>query len=83
MEWSQGGSTGVVVAELKSGRGGTVADLTWSEDSSELSVLGGGDGAEVEVWNVSEKKIVRRWKDDRAYGGQLMRQYRNQYTAIG
>ncbi|BEI87660.1 uncharacterized protein CcaverHIS019_0103780 [Cutaneotrichosporon cavernicola] len=83
VEWSHGGSTGVVVAELKSGRGGTVADLAWSEDSSELSVLGGRDGAEVEVWDVSEKKIVRRWKDDRAYGGQLIRQYRSQYTAVG
>lgn len=83
LEWSHAGCTGVVVAELKSGRGGTVADLVWSEDGSELSVLGGRDGAEVEVWNISERKIVRRWKDDRAFGGQIMRQYQSQYTAVG
>lgn len=82
MEWNQG--AGAVVAELKSGRGGSVVDLSWGESGKELSVLGGRDGAEVEIWNVGERSIVRRWADDRAFGGSLMRTSRDSsYTAIG
>jgi len=58
--------------------------LDWSLDGSELCVLGGRDGAEVEVWNVGERKVVRRWRDDRAFGGMVMQSSRGgEYTAIG
>jgi U3 small nucleolar RNA-associated protein 18 len=83
LDWSTAG-VGAVVAELKSGRGGAVCGMTWSLDGRELSVLGGRDGAEVEVWNVGERRIVRKWGDDRAYGGSMMVQSRSgEYTAIG
>lgn len=82
VEWGSGGSNGVVVAELRSGRGGTVADLTWSDDGSQLNVLGGANGDEVEVWDIAERSVVRQWKDDRAFGGLIMRNS-NAYTAIG
>lgn len=72
----------MVVGELRSGRGGSVADLAWSEDGSRLSVLGGRNGSEVEVWDVGERRVVRQWKDDAAFGGLLMRQ-NGDYTAIG
>ena len=72
------------MAELKGGRGGTVVDVQWSNDGHELSVLGGGDGAQVEVWDVGMRKVVRRWRDDRAFGGMVLSQSRDQqYTAIG
>jgi U3 small nucleolar RNA-associated protein 18 len=82
LEWGTGGSTGVVVAELRSGRGGAVADMTWSDDGSQLNVLGGRNGAEVEVWDVAERKVVSQWKDDRAFGGLVMR-HAGAYSAIG
>ncbi|WVQ70415.1 uncharacterized protein L199_008642 [Kwoniella botswanensis] len=79
-DWPSGG----VVAELRSGRGGYTADLTWSQNGRELNVLGGRDGAEVEVWDIAERRMVRRWRDDRALGGTLMRNSRDgNYTAIG
>jgi len=83
LDWSNVG-VGAVVADLRSGRGGAVMSLDWSRDGKELSVLGGRDGAEVEVWNVGERKVVRRWRDDRAYGGMVMQSSRGgDYTAIG
>ena len=83
LDWSNVG-VGAVVADLRSGRGGAVMSLDWSRDGKELSVLGGRDGAEVEVWNVGERKVVRRWRDDRAFGGMVMHSSRGgDYTAIG
>ncbi|WVW83473.1 hypothetical protein I302_105494 [Kwoniella bestiolae CBS 10118] len=79
-DWPSGG----IVAELRSGRGGSIADLTWSTDGKELSVLGGRDGAEVEVWDLAERRVVRRRRDDRALGGTIMRCSRDgSYTAVG
>lgn len=82
IEWGSAGSTGVVVGELKSGRGGAIQDLVWSPDGKTLSVLGGRSGDEVEVWDVAERKVVRQWKDDRAYGGLLLRRG-SDFSAIG
>lgn len=83
LDWS-GTGVGAVLAELRSGRGGTVVDLVWSLDSRELSVLGGRDGAEVEVWDVGERKVVRKWQDDRAFGGTVMRRSPDgNFTAVG
>jgi U3 small nucleolar RNA-associated protein 18 len=83
LDWSNVG-VGAVVADLRSGRGGAVTSLDWSLDGKELSVLGGRDGAEVEVWNVGERKVVRKWRDDRAFGGMVMQSSRGgDYTAIG
>ena len=83
LDWSNVG-VGAVVADLRSGRGGAVMSLDWSHDGRELSVLGGRDGAEVEVWNIAEKKVVRKWRDDRAFGGMVMNSSRGgDYTAIG
>lgn len=83
LDWNTSG-VGAVIADLRSGRGGAVCGLVWSLDGKELSVLGGRDGAEVEVWNVGERKVVRKWSDDRAFGGVMMVQSRSgEYTAIG
>ena len=83
LDWSSTG-VGAVIAELRSGRGASVVDLVWSTDGRELSVLGGRDGAEVEVWDVGERKVVRKWQDDRAFGGAVMRRSGDgAFTAIG
>lgn len=55
--------------------------MVWS-DNNELSVLGGRNGDEVEVWDVGERKVSRKWKDDAAFGGTIMRQASG-YTAVG
>ncbi|WWC61442.1 uncharacterized protein I303_104026 [Kwoniella dejecticola CBS 10117] len=83
LDWSSGGAGGVV-AELRSGRGGTSTDLLWSPNGRELSVLGGRDGAEIEVWDVAERRIKSKWRDDRALGGTILRSSKDgKYTAIG
>ncbi|OCF44724.1 hypothetical protein I317_01413 [Kwoniella heveanensis CBS 569] len=83
LDWSNGGSGGVV-AEFKSGRGGSVDDFLWSHDGKELSVLGGRDSSEVEVWDLGERRISRKWKDDRALGGVIIKGSKDgAYTAIG
>ncbi|WVQ98446.1 hypothetical protein IAU59_005570 [Kwoniella sp. CBS 9459] len=83
LDWSNGGSGGVV-AEFRSGRGGSVDDFLWSNDGKELSVLGGRDSSEVEVWDLGERRINRKWKDDRALGGVIMKGSKDgAYTAIG
>lgn len=72
------------MADLRSGRGGSVVDLVWSVDGRDLSVLGGRDGAEVEIWDVGSRKVVRKWQDDRAFGGAVMRRSVDAgFTAIG
>lgn len=72
------------MAELKSGRGGKTAGLVWGSSGKELEVLGGRDGAEVEVWDIGERKIARKWADDRAFGGEVIKRSRTgEYTAIG
>ena len=82
LDWS-GSGVGAVVAELKSGRGGSVSDLVWS-GAAELSVLGGRDGAEVEVWDVGMRKVKGKWRDDRCFGASIMRLSDDgRYTAVG
>lgn len=83
LDWS-GVGVGAVIADLRSGRGGSVAAMVWNRESTELSVLGGRDGSEVEVWHVGERRVVRKWKDDRAFGGTTMELSSNgEYTAVG
>ncbi|KAL7422468.1 U3 snoRNP protein [Cryptotrichosporon argae] len=84
VEWLGGGAAGAVVAELKSGRGGAVADLAWSADGRELTVLGGRDGAEAEVWDVPARRVVRKWADPGAFGGLIMRaSAAGEHVAVG
>lgn len=72
------------MAEFKGGRGGKTADIIWGADGKELEILGGRDGAEVEVWDVGSRRIVRKWSDDRAFGGEILRRSKGgEYTAIG
>ncbi|ORY32090.1 WD40-repeat-containing domain protein [Naematelia encephala] len=72
LDWNNVGS-GAVVAELKSGRGGSTVDMIWNATGTELMVLGGRGGCDVDVWNVRERRVVRKWTDERAWGGSIMR----------
>ncbi|WWC85185.1 uncharacterized protein L201_000043 [Kwoniella dendrophila CBS 6074] len=86
LDWSSNGGVGSggIVAEFRSGRGGQISDLNWDQNGKELNVLGGRDGTEIEVWDLSQRKIIRKWKDDRSLGGTLLKSSKDgQYTAIG
>lgn len=83
MSWS-GMGVGGVVAELKSGRGGGVADLMWGEGGKDLSVLGGREGMEVETWDIGTRRVVGKWRDERAFGGKVMKASGDgSYIAVG
>nr|ODN75698.1 U3 small nucleolar RNA-associated protein 18 [Cryptococcus depauperatus CBS 7841] len=83
LEWGHSGA-GAVVAELRSGRGGSITDLVFSSDGKELSVLGGRDGADIEIWDIGERQVKGAWRDDRALGGVVLeRSNDGQYTAVG
>ncbi|ODN99333.1 hypothetical protein I350_07504 [Cryptococcus amylolentus CBS 6273] len=83
LEWGPSGA-GALVAELRSGRGGSISALDWSASGKQLNVLGGRDGAEVEIWDVGQRGIVGKWRDEGMRGGNVMeRSGDGQYTAVG
>lgn len=73
-----------MVADLRSGRGGTATALFFSSNGKYLSVLGGRDGAEVEVWDVAQREVVGKWRDDGMRGGGVMESSRDgSWVAVG
>ncbi|OBZ79573.1 putative U3 small nucleolar RNA-associated protein 18 [Grifola frondosa] len=76
VDWRAGG--GQVVGSVKMNAG--VQSLWWSGD--ELMSL--GEDAEVYVWDVGERRCVRRWKDDGGFGSRLLAgDGAGKYLAIG
>jgi len=71
VDWKSGG--GQVVGSIKcSSAGGGVKALWWTGDSSgsgkaHLAALTGD--AEVYLWDIGERRCVRRWKDDGGFRG--------------
>ncbi|KAF8637466.1 hypothetical protein AX16_010794 [Volvariella volvacea WC 439] len=71
VDWKSG--AGQVLGSLKcGGGGGGVKGLWWTSPSStsgpgHLAVLSGD--AEVYIWDVGERKCVKRWKDDGGFRG--------------
>lgn len=71
LAWSEGGPQGLI-GTLKtpagSGKGGDgVQGLYWAKGGEELWTMG-GNGGEVTVWNVPQRRCVARWRDQ-ASGG--------------
>ena len=57
-----------MVGTLKgSGGKGGVKGLKWARGGKELWVLG-GEGGEVGVWDMGERRCVGKWKDDGGSG---------------
>lgn len=80
MAWGPGGS-GQVLTTLYSGRTGAVHDLLWRSEK-ELWVL--GEGSEVDVWDLGERRCVGRWRDYGGFGGRLLGgSGRGEYCAVG
>ncbi|KAF8060775.1 WD40-repeat-containing domain protein [Lyophyllum atratum] len=65
VDWTSG--AGQVVGSLKSGGGGGGARALWWASERELAVLSGD--AEVYLWDVGERRCVRRWRDQGGFRG--------------
>ncbi|TFY60977.1 hypothetical protein EVJ58_g4796 [Rhodofomes roseus] len=67
VDWQAG--QGQVVGNVK--MNSAVKSLWWATDGSgQLMTL--GEDSEVYVWDVGERKCVKRWKDDGGFGSRLM-----------
>ncbi|OSD05741.1 WD40 repeat-like protein [Trametes coccinea BRFM310] len=76
VDWRTGG--GQVVGSVKMNSG--AKSLWWSGE--QLFSL--GEDAEVYVWDVGQRRCIRRWQDDGGYGSQLLTGDRSsKYLAIG
>ena len=76
VDWRAGG--GQVVGSIKMNAG--AKSLQWT--GQELLTL--SEDSEVYVWDVGQRRCVRRWKDDGGHGSQILCGDRTgQYLAIG
>lgn len=81
LSWGAAGAS-TVVAELKTGRTGGIKDLVFARDGRELWTLS-GDGGEVDCWDLAERRVVRRWRDDGGFGGLKLAISRDGTCAVG
>ncbi|PBK89274.1 WD40 repeat-like protein [Armillaria gallica] len=67
VDWRSGG--GQVVGTLKCAAGGGIRELWWTKDGEEegLAVLSGD--AEVCLWDVGQRRCLRRWRDEGGFRG--------------
>ncbi|KAG7439545.1 WD40 repeat-like protein [Guyanagaster necrorhizus] len=67
VDWQSGG--GQVVGTLKCGAGGGIRQLWWTKEGEEegLAMLTGD--ADVCLWDVGQRRCVRRWRDEGAFRG--------------
>lgn len=80
VDWRSG--AGQVVGSVKMNSG--VKGVWWSRGSSRSELMSLGQDAEVYVWDVGERKCLRRWKDDGGYGSHIVNGDRGgKYLGIG
>ena len=76
VDWRAG--SGQVVASVKGNA--TAKSMWWS--GNQLMTL--GEDAEVYIWDVGERRCLRRWKDDGGFGASVMTGDRpSSYLAVG
>ncbi|TFY60987.1 hypothetical protein EVG20_g7224 [Dentipellis fragilis] len=81
VDWQSG--AGQVVGSVKANA--SIKSLWWARGpGSERELMGLGEDAEVYVWDVGERRCVKRWKDDGGFGSRILTgDRRGNYTAIG
>jgi U3 small nucleolar RNA-associated protein 18 len=82
VDWKS--AAGQVVGSLK--MNATVKSVWWARGGSEegRQLMSLGEDAEVYVWDVGERRCVRRWRDDGGFGSVVMSGDRaGKYLAIG
>ncbi|TCD68579.1 hypothetical protein EIP91_010367 [Steccherinum ochraceum] len=68
VDWKSG--TGQVVGSVKMNAG--VKSLWWSRGQRQGELMTLGEDSEVYVWDVAERKCLRRWKDEGEFGSQIL-----------
>lgn len=83
-QWGPGGASQLITT-INSGKTGGVKDLAFmGREGRELWVLGGEAGTEVDVWDLGQRQVVKRWKDEGGFGGHMLRTSRDgEYCAVG
>jgi U3 small nucleolar RNA-associated protein 18 len=80
VDWNSGGAQ--VVGSVKMNR--PVKSLWWSRSREGKELMTMSEDAEVYIWDVGERRCVRKWKDEGAYGGRLVEgDQAGRYLAIG
>ena len=81
VDWRSG--AGQVVGSVKMNSG--VKGVWWTNGRNEKSELMSlGEDSEVYVWDVGERRCLKKWKDDGGYGSQIIGGDRaGQYLGIG
>lgn len=79
VDWRAG--AGQVVGSVK--MNAAVKSLSWAHDGSG-QLLSLAEDSEVYVWDVGERRCIKRWKDDGGFGSRLMAGDRTgRHLAIG
>ena len=79
VDWKAAASGSQVIGSVK--MNSTVKSLWWNKRGELLSLA---EDSEVYVWDVGERRCVRRWKDDGGYGSKLITgDLDNKYLATG
>ena len=79
MDWKATASGSQVIGSVK--MNSSVKSLWWNNQGELLSL---GEDSEVYVWDVGERRCIRRWKDDGGFGSNLITGDRgNRYLATG
>lgn len=83
-QWGPGGASQLITT-INSGKTGGVKDLAFmGREGRELWVLGGEAGTEVDIWDLGQRRIVKKWKDEGGFGGHMLRTSRDgEYCAVG
>ncbi|KAJ9110858.1 hypothetical protein QFC19_001367 [Naganishia cerealis] len=83
-QWGPGGASQLITT-INSGKTGGVKDLAFmGREGKELWVLGGEAGTEVDIWDLGQRQIIKKWKDEGGFGGHMLRSSKNgEYCAIG
>jgi len=80
VDWKSG--TGQVVGSVK--MNAPVKGLWWTRGDRQGELMSLGEDAEVYVWDVAERKCLRRWKDEGEYGSHIIEGDRSgRYLGVG
>lgn len=81
VDWRSG--TGQVVGSVK--MNSSVKSVWWAtRRNHEPALMSLGEDSEVYIWDVGERRCLKKWKDDGGYGSQIIASDRSgQYLGIG
>jgi len=79
VDWRSSTSGGQVIGSVK--MNSTLKSLWWNNEGELLSLA---EDSEIYVWDVGQRRCLRKWKDDGGYGSRILSGDRGgKYLAIG